>query len=410
MVSPSDIICFAKDWSEPATSNNHVMEELARQGHRVLWVNPLAMRTPNLGSAHDVRKIWRKVRGWCRGVQPIHEKLRVLSPVLVPLPHSRFAQAFNRWFVTKQVRRAARRWGFRQPQLWIFPPNAVDFVDTVGESLVVYYCTDEWSQFGYLDGEFIRQKEAELLRRADVVFVTSQKLLDTKGPHSPNTHLIPHGVNCDLFAQALSPDLPIPADLQQIRSHPSSLIPHPSPTIGFYGNLYDWVDQDLIAGMAKRRPEWSFVLVGKIMTDVSRLQQHSNIHLMGKKPYEELPGYCKGFDVGLIPYKLDDPRMATVNPLKLREYLAAGLAVVSVDMPEVRALGEHVRIASGVDGFVKEIEELLETDSTERRRVRSAAMHQHSWTARVQEMERIIGPLRQVSPPSANSRTTATVS
>lgn len=406
MSSPADIICFAKDWAEPATSNNHVMEELARQGHRVLWVNPLAMRAPSLGSAHDRKKILRKVKGWFRGVQQVSNNLRVLSPVLIPLPRSRFVQTLNSVLVTAQVRRAMRHWGFDHPQLWIFPPNAVDFVGRFGESALIYYCTDEWSQFGYLNAELMQQKEAVLLRKADVVFVSSQKLLETKHPHNTHVHLMSHGVNHALFARALSDDLPFPADLLRLRSaipHPfaagdsgvssdsaSLLNPHPSAIIGFYGNIYNWVDQELIAAMAQARPSWSFVLVGKIMTDVSILRKHANVHFTGMRPYTALPSYCKGFDVGLIPYRLNDPRMATVNPLKLREYLAAGVPVVSVDLPEVRILADEVTIASGVDDFLQKIEGLLASETPAQRQKRSDRMRSESWEARVQRMEQII--------------------
>lgn len=361
MAYSSDIIAFCKDWNEPKTSNNHVLEELANR-HRVLWINSITTRAPNLGSAHDLQKIGRKIRSWLAGIQIVHDRLRVLTPVVLPLPRSRLAQRFNRWLTGALVRRAARRWGFRQPQLWIFPPNAVDYVGQFGESKVIYYCVDEWSQFNHLNTEFILAKERELLAKADAVFVVSQKLLEKH----PGAHLIPHGVNFDLFAAPgpVAPDLPAP------------------PVIGFYGNLYDWVDQDLLAGMARLRPQWNFVLIGKIMTDISRLQL-PNIHILGPRPYEALPAYCRGFAIGIIPYKLTDPRMQSVNPLKLREYLAAGLPVVSVDIPEVRGL--PVRLAQTPEEFVAKIEEALHDTTDYRETVRH-----ESWTARVAEIERIL--------------------
>jgi glycosyltransferase involved in cell wall biosynthesis len=375
----SDIICFAKDWNEPKTSNNHVMEELARCGHRVLWVNPLPMRNPSFGSVHDRKKILRKLRGWFRGVERISENLRVVHPVLVPLPRVGWAQWVNRRLVTWLVRRAARRWGFQQPQIWVFPPNAVDFIGQFDESKVVYYCTDEWSQFHYINAEFMCQKEAKLLKRADVVFVTSQKLLDSKRPANPATYLMPHGVNHSLFAQALRDDYPVADELRHL----------PHPLIGFYGNIYDWVDQELIAALATARPQWSFVLVGKVMTEVSLLQQCPNIHLTGRRAYEDLPRFCKGFDVGIIPYKTTDPRIQTVNPLKLREYLAAGIPVVSVDIPEARFFADRISIASDTESFLRALTTLTD-DTAAPRQARSDSMRSETWVARVAEMERII--------------------
>ena len=106
---PADIICFAKDWNEPKTSNNHVMEELAKR-HRVLWVNSIATRAPKLGSANDLKKIFRKIRSWLRGVQIAHDNLRVLTPIVFPFPRSTLAQRLNIWVAGRMVRRAARHW------------------------------------------------------------------------------------------------------------------------------------------------------------------------------------------------------------------------------------------------------------------------------------------------------------
>ena len=383
---PADIICFAKDWNEPKTSNNHVMEELAKR-HRVLWVNSVATRTPSLTSGNDLKKIVRKVREWFRGATIIHERLRVFTPVSLPLPHSRLAQALNRWLVCFSVRRVAGRWGFHAPQFWTFLPNVGDLVGRLGESQVIYYCTDEWTGFTHLNPGYVRQKELELLQKADIVFVTSQKLYDSKRPHNAGIHLMPHGVNRALFAQALAaavPAAPEPAVL-------------PQPVLGFYGNLYDWVDQELLAAIARARPTWSLVLIGKLMTDVATLRACPNIHLLGARPYAQLPAYCKSFAVGLIPYKTTDPRMLTVNPLKLREYLAAGLPVVSVEMPEVRhlvAAGQitptDVSIATGPVEFIQRIEAMLAADSPLARQRRSDLMELESWTARVAQMENIL--------------------
>ena len=387
----ADIICFAKDWNEPKTSNNHVMEELAKR-HRVLWVNSVATRTPNLASGNDLKKIGRKLREWFRGAIIIHDRLHVFTPISLPLPRSRLIQTLNRWLVCFSVRRVARHWGFQAPQFWTFLPNVGDLVGRLGESQVIYYCTDEWTGFTHLNPEYIRQKELELLQKADVVFVTSQKLYDSKCPHNAKTKLMPHGVNRALFAQALLPGLAIPSELAAIRQTNLK-----APIIGFYGNLYDWVDQELLAAIARARPAWSIVLIGKLMTDVTALHACPNIHLLGSRPYEELPAYCKGFAAGLIPYKTTDQRMLTVNPLKLREYLAAGLPVVSIEMPEVRSLlsaawltPTDVSIATSPGEFIQRIENTIAADSPLERERRSNLMKSESWAARVAQMECIL--------------------
>ncbi len=380
------IICFAKDWHEPKTSVNHVMEELAKT-HRILWVNSIAMRSANFASARDWKKIFRKLRTLFRGMQQPLPNLRVFTPLVIPLPNSRLAQAINRRLLRWGINRAAKRWGLQRPQLWIFQPNAVDFIGEFHESLVVYYCVDDFSGFSYLNAKLMRQKEQNLTARANVVFVTARKLLDQKLAQNPHTYLVPHAVNHELFAQALVPDCVVPVELQRL----------PRPIIGYYGNLYDWVDQELLAALAQARPAWSFVLVGKIMSEVSVLQAQRNIHLLGPRSYEELPAYCKGFDVGIIPYKTADPRMQSVNPLKLREYLAAGLPVVSVDLPEVHNVCADVRVAHTVAEFLQQIEAALAQNSSADRCRRSQAMLTETWSARMATIEQHLANLPVVN-------------
>ncbi len=111
----------------------------------------------------------------------------------------------------------------------------------------------------------------------------------------------------------------------------------PKPIIGFFGLIADWVDVDAMAQIAKHFSSGSLVVLGKVTTDVSALTALPNVHMLGRKPYSELPAYCKGFDVAINPFKLNRLTL-NANPLKIREYLAAGLPVVSTDIPEVRIL------------------------------------------------------------------------
>jgi glycosyltransferase involved in cell wall biosynthesis len=113
-----------------------------------------------------------------------------------------------------------------------------------------------------------------------------------------------------------------------------------------------------------------------------------NVHLLGWRPYEELPACCKGFDVALLPFKIDELTLAA-NPLKLREYLAAGLPVVSSALPEVERLRPLVRIAADTEGFVRAIEEILAGGEAGLSALRSEAMRGESWDRRTEEMSEI---------------------
>ena len=142
---------------------------------------------------------------------------------------------------------------------------------------------------------------------------------------------------------------------------------------------------ELIAELARARPAWSFALIGQVLGDVSALAGLANVHLLGQKRHDELPAYCKGFDVGIIPYVIDE-RMPFVNPLKLREYLSAGLPVVSTPVPEVVRLGDRARVAATPAAFLAALDAALADGDPAARRARSAAMVTETWAARVAQV------------------------
>lgn len=371
-MSPREnIICFAKDWNEDPTSNHHVMTEMART-HRVLWLNSVATRTPNLRSGRDLRKIVTKLGAFFRGPEKIHDNLWVYTPIVLPFPHSAAARAVNRRILRATLRALRLALGMRRFQLWTFLPNVADYVGTLDESLVVYYVVDEWSLFSYIEKDKMVAAERLLLSRADVVFCVCHALVENKRRLNPETHLSTHGVDQALFARALDPATEVPADLAAL----------PGPVIGFYGTLQDWVDLDLIEFLAERHPEWSIVLIGHAHVDTSRVARFPNVHLLGRRPHADLPRYCKGFDVGIIPYVISE-RMKYVNPIKLREYLSAGLPVVSTAVPEVTHYQEHCAVAEDHEGFEQGVIAALASDSPERQRARSEAMKAETWSAKV---------------------------
>jgi glycosyltransferase involved in cell wall biosynthesis len=374
----ADVVAFSKDWRDTHTSNHHVLRELAKT-RRVLWLNSIATRTPKLSSGRDLGRIFRKLGEFVRGPRNVKNDLWVFTPLVLPLPHSALARRVNRWVLRATVRALRARLGLRDFELWTFLPNVADYVSTLGESLAVYYCTDEWSMFSYIDTEAMVDAERALLARVDCVFAVNEALARRKRALNPETHVASHGVDQPLFARTLDPDTRVPEDLAAL----------PQPVIGFAGTLHDWVDLDLIAEVARRHPEWSVVLIGRVLADPQPLARLPNVHLLGRRPYEELPGYYKGFSVGIIPFRISE-QLPYINPLKLREYLSAGLPVVSTAVPEAHQYGRWCSIAADADGFVRALETTLDGDSPELRRERSSAMAGEGWEVRVAEINEVL--------------------
>jgi glycosyltransferase involved in cell wall biosynthesis len=368
---PVPIIAFSKDWNGDHTSNHHVLRELAKT-RRVVWLNSVGTRQPSLASARDLKTIKRKLTEVTRGPVRVENDLWVATPLALPMAERPSMKAVNRWLVEGFVRAIRRRLGIDRFQLWTFLPNVADYL-SMGEELSVYYCVDEWSLFEYLERDTIVAAERELLQRVDAVFAVNHALADAKRELCPTTFVAPHGVDHALFAKALAPETVVPEDLARL----------PKPRIGFYGTLREWVDFDLIATIARARPKWSIVLIGQQLADVSALTGLPNVHLLGPRPHAELPAYCAGFDVGIIPYRAEQ-RMEFVNPLKLREYLAAGLPVVSTPITEVERYPGLCQVAREPASFIGAIERALRIDSRAARLARSAAMRDETWESRVE--------------------------
>lgn len=375
MLKGKNILCFANDWHNDPTSKHQVMKILARE-NRVLWINSIALRRPDF-SKRDLSRIAGKLRSWMRGMEEISPNLHVFTPIVLPFPASTLTRKFNGVLLRLALWRCRRLLGMKEFQLWTFLPSMVELAGRMGEERLVYYCVDEWSKFSFIDGEAMRSMETRLLELADVVFVTSDRLYRDKARFNSKTHLIEHGVDYEHFSRARREKLPEPEDMRLVKK----------PTLGFFGLIHEWIDLDLIEYLARSRPQWSIVLIGKCSVDVGRLKQYANVHLLGQKPYQSLPAYCRMFDVGLIPFAVNE-LTANVNPIKLREYLAAGVAVVSTRLPECEKYRDLVHIAGTHQEFAEAVERALVSDTRQERDRRSTRMAVETWESKVEELSR----------------------
>ena len=366
-----DILCFSHDWSGDPLSKTHLMRLLARE-NRILWVNSIGYRAPTVSKA-DLSRAVRKLKAATSPVREVEPNLFVMNPLALPAYGQPVLRAINRRFLAAQVRRVMKRLKFGRVINWVFNPAAGLLAGDLGEDAIIYYCVDEYTAFTGVATRSLQAIEADLLRRADIVFVSAARLLASKSPLNPHTFLVRHGVDYDHFRSALLPTTVVPAEIAAL----------PRPIIGYFGLIApDWVDVPLLVAVAERFPAASLVLLGKTTMDVSRLEALPNVHLLGRKRYEDLPAYCKGFDVALIPFPISEVTL-NANPLKAREYLAAGLPVISTAIPEVDVLGS-CRIGTDTAGFLREIEAALTLPGPSA--ARSEGVRHESWTARLEEI------------------------
>jgi glycosyltransferase involved in cell wall biosynthesis len=372
-----DMLCFGHDWSGDPLSKTHLMRLLARD-NRILWINSIGYRAP-VASTRDFNRAINKLKAATEPVKEVERNIFVLNPLAIPAYGNSWMREVNRQILRLQVYRAMRKLGFTRPINWVFTPTAAVVAGSLGEDRVFYYCVDEFTAFSGVAPQLV-QLEEELIRRADMVIVSADRLFKSKSDKNPHTVLIRHGVDYNHFRKALDPETKIPDEIKNL----------PKPVIGYFGLMAaDWIDIDLMVKTAKHFSGGSMVLLGKVTTDMSRLTALPNVHLLGRKPFESLPAYSKGFDVAINPFPISEVTL-NANPLKVREYLAAGLPVVSTKIPEVEVLN-LCRIGETPEGFIHEIEEALKDPGPTA--ARSLTMQNESWEGRVEELRRHVAAL-----------------
>jgi glycosyltransferase involved in cell wall biosynthesis len=377
------VVCFANDWNGDPTSKHHIMRGYAEHTD-VLWVESSVSRRPSIAKVNDLRRIGARLKRAAGGLRREAGRLHVASPAGIPLPGSAVARAVNQRLYRWSVQRALRQTGVRgAPLLWVYQPTVAPFLQGMPCAGLVYHCVDRWWAFEEYDTDVMRECHRILCQQADVVFASAQALLEDCLEWTPKAYLVRHGVEWAHFAQAALQPQPRPADIADVTG----------PILGFFGLIHEWVDQALIGRIADAFPDATVVLIGKVQVEVGELKRRPNIRFVGQKPYAELPAYAAHFDVGLIPFVFSDLTLA-VNPIKLREYLSAGMPVVATALPEIELLRDNPRLrtARTHEEHVAGIRAFLAADDSEQTR-RDAALDMavESWEGRCAEMARLVG-------------------
>ena len=375
-----DLVVFAEDWGYHPASTEHLMRRLAAT-RKVVWMNSLGLRRPRL-SLKDARRAASKLgqilsrtqapasqalaSDATRARNTVPDGMAIVAPHAIPAPGNALAFRINRILLARQVRGAMARAAIDKPILWITLPTALPVVGTLGERAVVYYCADDFGSLAGVDHAAILAMEQQVARRADLIIVVSD-VLAQKFP-AAKTIVVPHGVDFDLFKapQPRATDLPAGRKIA-----------------GFYGSLPHWVDRDLITHTAAALPDWLFAFVGggQLYGDG---QAPANTLFLGSRPHHLLPGYVQHWDVSLLPY-LDCAPLRAGNPLKLREYLAAGTPIATVDFPALAPYRDVVSLAAGPGSFADSV--IAAAADQGRNALRRQAVAASTWEARAADID-----------------------
>jgi glycosyltransferase involved in cell wall biosynthesis len=373
-IQNQNIVCLSsQDFDDLWTRKHRWMTRLSRD-NRIFWVN-LQM--------HAVTYFRKFPQTWRRPLQikprRIDERLWVYTPPIT-IPGFQMSRAICRIHnivLNRLLRHHLRRLGFAHNILWLYTPYNAYQIGRLYDFRRVYECVDDFSAArGLINAAVVNHLESETLARANLVIATADRLADKFRSQSPNLFISHNAADFGHFNSASDNALSTATELLDIKG----------PVIGFLGSISYWVDVNLIAKLAGKRPDWTFVLLGPVRTGVSGLRRLPNVRIIGERPYRELPRYLKRFDVCLNPYK-NDGVAEGASPLKLYEYLATGKPVVSSDMPEARLFSAVVEIARTPDEFIAKIENLLRTGNIDRRERQYRIARENSWDNRFAQVE-----------------------
>lgn len=382
MITGRDIVIVSSiDWHFLWQVHQEIALRFARNGNRVFYIENTGVRSPRLT---DLGRILVRLRNWSRAMrarsagQPA-ANVAITSPLTFP-PFSLLGRLANPLLLSLQVKRPLKRLGLRNPIIWSYLPTdtALEIIHNLRapDSVVIYYCVADFSQLTS-NKQRLQTFERRLIEESDLIFANSSQVAEHCRKWSDDVHVFPPGVDFrkfvgeDATAATIHPSVENearkPADSSgQTPSGPtvpSPVASRPEPVIGYVGGLHRFVDYELLVALALARPHWSWVFVGPLHTRINNLEQLPNVIMMGQKSHDELPDLIRGFDVCLVPY-LINAATATVAPVKINEYLAAGKPVVSTELPTVCEFNQEHKIlalaANNCQAFLAAIEESLQ--------------------------------------------------
>ena len=387
-----DIICVATpSWEGNYTKSTVELIKCMAQRHRVLYIDYsytckdmltgiFKKSTVPVKRMMGFQKRLRQVQGandsqlWLLTLPPILPANFIKNKKIYT-----FFQRINSFVIRRSILKASKKLNFSQPVVInAWHPFVGNFLyGKLNERLTIYYCIDEINE-GPWTKEHGVYLETMFLKKVDAAVVTSQGLFHTRAPIARNCFLVQNGVDFELFRHGFS-------------------FPKEAPVvIGFVGTIASRIDFEILEAIAEHFPSAKLVIVGRVAFDgrpvdeeVARLKRYSNVEFTGAQPAEKLPDYLKTFHLGIIP-NIKNAQTAAVYPMKINEYLAAGIPVVTTDFAPLDEFLDVITVAHSTAEFIQGIEHELTSDNDQKRIARQELAKNNSWDNRALIFEKIV--------------------
>ncbi|ATG77877.1 glycosyltransferase [Pseudoalteromonas sp. 1_2015MBL_MicDiv] len=360
-------IVFGEDWASHPSSTQHLFSQLAKN-HEIHWVNSIGMRKPRF-KLHDIKRVWGKFKQLFskpeNTVIKTPSTMQVYRLPVLPWHDNRFVRRYNRWvfsFYFKDIQSNGPL------TYWLSVPTAEYFFTKKAQDTLIYYCGDDFNALAGVDPNLVSSFEKNLIKKADLIYVVSDFLNNKMPAHK--TKLLPHGVSYDLFTS----DVKRAPEIDVLNG----------PVIGFYGSINQWLDISLLTALVAERPNYQLLLVGDIVACTSELMQFKNVTHVPAVDHERLVEFSAHWDVSILPF-VNNEQIRACDPLKLKEYLAAGSPIVATDFPAVTRYKSNIYIAKNQFDFINKIDQAIALDKEQLSSLKSAQQDiakDHSWESK----------------------------
>jgi len=380
------IICTGPDWFRPSvTSTRQIIFHFLREEYSVLWVNPVAFKSPAVNSDSKKsmkKKIINKLMTHLRLFKKADKNLYVLVPFYIPV-FSPFYEKLNAKLIKFQVRVASMFLGimWRDTILWISGNFTLSPLLEYNFKKKVYQAADLISDFRTNDKSLLsrlREKEIHLSRNVNYLFASSPNIKKKLEQLSESeVHLLTHGVDYKHFVSK-----------HELHPFITNIRKKGLPIAGYFGTLSDANDKAVFKKLSENG--FSVVIIGKVLGDYSELEGNPNIHFAGPVDFKSLPSYAQGFDVCLLNWVMAD-WIKNSFPVKTLEYLAMGKPVISCRIPVVEELfSDLVYFADTPDEFLAQARKSLQENDVIKQKLRVEAASKHTWEKKFDEIKAVI--------------------
>lgn len=316
-------------------------------------------------------------------IKKLYPNMYLLSPIMplydqLILNSPNYLKTLNYMFFNYQIKKLLKTLGWDKYKkiLWSMHPDLNDYINQIKPDKVIFDMYDQFIVKTATKG--ILEREKNLITQSDLTINISRYLREKKLPDYPTKSFIniPNGIDFSLFHKS---DFSIPNEFLNI----------PKPIIGYVGNIKRLIDIDLVKFLVNEKSNYSFVFIGA-GDNIEELDSLPNTYFLGNIRYEKLPEYLNAFDIGFIPYKVENPYSLAISPMKLYEYLAANLYVVSNPIPDVIdfqkiPLGQKkVAVANTKEEFLEKIDYFL---TLPKEKISEEELYSISWDQRFEKIK-----------------------